>query len=95
MTSSDLIHESLFQALLEIRESASISGDKVSFHLAHLFHTVVARMKMAAAGETTYDDVLDALRDFARERGLEDWLKKQEQRLAKRESELALGSATP
>ena len=73
------------QALLEIRESARNSGDKVSFHLAHLFHTVVAHMRLAAGGEATYDDVLEELRELSRERGLEDWLNTQELRLSQRE----------
>ena len=51
-----------------------VHKDKVVFHLADLFHSVVLDMQNAAEGKCTYEDVWRVLGERAREKGLEEWL---------------------
>ena len=69
-----IVHRLLFQALLDIREQAQQQRDKVSFHLADLFHNVVLEMEAAARGGQSFDEVLGILQERASERGLDRWL---------------------
>jgi DUF1680 family protein len=71
---SHTVHRLLFRALLELRAQGHKQRNKVVFHLADLFHTVVLDMERAARGECTYDDVMRDLRQLADEKGLRKWL---------------------
>ena len=71
------VHRLLFQALLEMRSQGHDQKNKVVFHLADLFHNVVLEMENAAEGRCSYDDVLKALENRARERGLSQWMDSQ------------------
>jgi len=68
------IHRLLFRALLEMRSQRHEQQNKVVFHLADLFHTVVLEMERAARGECTYDDVMRSVHQMANEKGLCKWL---------------------
>jgi hypothetical protein len=70
----ETVHRVLFRALLEIRSQGHHEKNKVAFHLADLFHTVILEMENAAQGRCTYDDVLKLLEQRAKERGLDRWL---------------------
>jgi hypothetical protein len=78
----ETVHRLLFQALLEMRSEGHEHKNKLVYHLADLFHCVVLEMESAAAGKTSYDDVLRILIDRARERGLERWLNQTSDRLS-------------
>ncbi len=70
----ETVHRLLFRALLEIRSEGHDEKNKVVFHLADLFHTVVLEMENAAEGRCTYEDVLKLLEQRAQEKGLDRWL---------------------
>jgi hypothetical protein len=74
-TAVTLLHHLLFRALLEIRSAAREQENKVAYHLADLFHTVVLEMENAAEGRGTYEAALKALEERAEERGLSEWLR--------------------
>ncbi|HEX5272267.1 MAG TPA: hypothetical protein VFW33_17340 [Gemmataceae bacterium] len=71
---SHTAHRLLFRALLELRAQGHEQHNKVVFHLADLFHTVVLDLERAARGECSYDDVMRELRQLADEKGLRRWL---------------------
>jgi hypothetical protein len=71
---AETVHRLLFRALLEMRAQGHELKDKVVFHLADLFHSVVLEMANAAQGRESYEDVLRFLEERAREKGLEKWL---------------------
>jgi hypothetical protein len=73
-TALDLVHRVLFRALVEIREQGHEQKNKLVFHLADLFHTIVLDMEAAAEGRLNYEDVLRQLEEKAREKGCERWL---------------------
>ncbi len=68
------VHRLLFRALLEIRAQGHEQHNKVVFHLADLFHSVVLDLERAARGECSYEDVMRELRQLADEKGLRRWL---------------------
>lgn len=70
---STVVHRALFQALIEMRERAGESNDKVVWHLADLFHTIVLDLESASLGERSYDDVFQTLTDRVGEKGLGRW----------------------
>lgn len=70
----ETIHRLLFRALLEIRSQGHDEQNKVVFHLADLFHTIVLDMENAAEGRRTYEEVLNLLEQRAKEKGLDRWL---------------------
>ena len=70
----ETVHRLLFRALLEIRSQGHDEKNKVVFHLADLFHTIVLEMESAAEGRCTYEDVLKLLEERAKEKGLDRWL---------------------
>jgi hypothetical protein len=74
MKADQTVHRLLFRALLELRSQGHEHQNKVVFHLADLFHTVVLEMERAARGECRYEDVLRHLRELADEKGLRKWL---------------------
>jgi hypothetical protein len=71
---SHALHRLLFRALLELRAQGHERQNKVVFHLADLFHTVVLEMERAARGECSYEDVMRSLEEQAAEKGLRKWL---------------------
>src|SRR5262249_33486498 len=71
----ETVHRLLFRALLEMRSQGHDQKDKLVFHLADLFHTVVLEMKNAAEGKCTYEEVLRLLANRAKEMGLDRWFK--------------------
>ncbi len=71
---SHTLHRLLFRALLELRTQGHEDHNKVVFHLADLFHTIILDMERAARGECSYDDVMRELRQLADEKGLRRWL---------------------
>ena len=89
MNASKTVHRLLFQALLEIREQSRVNGDKVSYHLADLFHTVALQLEAAAEGKTNvnYEDILTFLKERAREKGCEEWIEARVSELASRSGE--------
>jgi hypothetical protein len=70
----ETVHRLLFRALLEVCSQGHDEKNKVVFHLADLFHTVVLEMQNAAEGRCTYEDVLKLLEQRAKEKGLDGWL---------------------
>jgi hypothetical protein len=74
MSDSELLHKTLYYALIEMRNCARESNDRVVFGLCDLFHNVVMPMGEAAEGKRTYDDVLQQLEDAAEEKGSSAWL---------------------
>ncbi len=82
MSAADTLHRLLFQALLEIRSQGHEARNKVVFRLADLFHNVVLEMQRAAQGEASFDDVLGLLQELAAEKGCENWLAQQMDRLS-------------
>jgi hypothetical protein len=79
----ETVHRLLFRALLEMRAQGHESKNKVVFHLADLFHNVVLEMQNAAEGRCSYDDVLKALQERAREKGLDRWLEETQESLGR------------
>lgn len=73
-TSAEVVHRLLFRALVELRAQGHELKDKLVFHLADLFHTVVLDLEAAAEGRLTYDDVLSQLEEKAKEKNCERWL---------------------
>lgn len=73
-SASTVVHRLLFRALLEMRSRGQEQSDKVTFHLADLFHTVVLELDRASKGDCSYEDVLKTLSSRAQERGLDRWL---------------------
>ena len=71
----ETVHKLLFRALLEIRSQGHDGQNKVVFHLADLFHSVVLEMENAAKGGCTYDDVMALLEQRVKEKGLDRWLR--------------------
>jgi hypothetical protein len=71
----ETVHKLLFRALLEIRSQGHDGQNKVVFHLADLFHSVVLEMENAAEGGCTYDDVMALLEQRVKEKGLDRWLR--------------------
>jgi hypothetical protein len=74
MSANHTVHRLLFRALLEMRSQGHEHHDKVVFHLADFFHTVVLEMERAARGECSYQDVMRTLEERATEKGLRRWL---------------------
>jgi len=74
LDASHQVHRLLFRALLEIRSQGHEHQNKVVFHLADLFHTIVLEMERAAHGECSYEGVLQRLQELAGEKGLRRWL---------------------
>ena len=74
MTDSDVLHEALYYALLDIRCQGRESNDKAVFHLANLFHNIVIQMGQAACGNREYSDVLKHLKETAAATGCQHWL---------------------
>jgi hypothetical protein len=79
---TETVHRLLFRALLEMRSQGHEQRNKVVFHLADLFHTIVLEMNNAAEGRCTYEDVLRRLEELAVEKGLEKWLSQNTDALA-------------
>jgi hypothetical protein len=73
-TAVELVHRLLFRALIEIRAQGHEHKNKLIFHLADLFHTTALDLEAAAAGQSTYEDVLRQLEKKAREKKCERWL---------------------
>jgi hypothetical protein len=74
LSALEAVHRLLFRALLEMRSQGHEHKNKVVFHLADLFHNVVLDMESAAEGKCSYLDVLTALEERAKEKGLERWV---------------------
>jgi hypothetical protein len=72
----ETVHRLLFRALLEIRSQGHEQKNKLVFHLADLFHNIVLEMGNAAEGQCTYEGVLKALEERAKEKGLDKWFEK-------------------
>ncbi|MEM7809073.1 MAG: hypothetical protein AAF561_13270 [Planctomycetota bacterium] len=70
----DQVYDVLFDALLELREAGSESGDKRVFHLADLLHQLPNWLKELDRGEISADDVVERLKSRAGDRGLSAWL---------------------
>jgi hypothetical protein len=71
---SHAVHRLLFRALLEMRSQGVEGQDKVVFHLADLFHSVVLDLERAARGECGYEEVMRTLGERADEKGMRRWL---------------------
>lgn len=76
MSSRSVIHQLLFQALLEMRQRGHDSGDNAVYHLADLFHNIALQLDQADAATESddYDDILEFLKRRAKEKGCDDWL---------------------
>ena len=86
MDTSDKLHQLLYYALINIRSEAHNHTDKVSFHLADLFHNAVLIMGQAARGERTYEEALDEIKSRAEEKGIGEWVDNHLTRIANTES---------
>jgi hypothetical protein len=73
-SATETLHRLLFRALLEMRARGHEQKDKVTFHLADLFHNIVLEMENAARGRCSYEEVLAKLSERADEKGLTRWL---------------------
>jgi hypothetical protein len=74
MSSRTLVHQLLFEALLEMRQRGHDSGDKVVFHLSDLFHNAVLQLD-GADDQSREDEVLEFIKRRAKEKGCEEWLR--------------------
>jgi hypothetical protein len=74
MPAVETVHRLLFRALLEMRSQGQEQKNKVVYHLADLFHTIVLDMEQAAERKCSYEEVLASLAERAREKGLDKWL---------------------
>lgn len=74
MNSSEIIHELLYHALIEIREEGRQEQNNVIFHLADLFHNVPKKLERAGKGERSYDDILREIKDRAKEQKIDSWI---------------------
>ncbi len=74
MDTTDKVHHLLYFALINIRSESYEKGDKVSYHLADLFHNAVILMGKAAKGERTYDDVMSEIMNRAKSKGCQKWV---------------------
>ncbi len=83
MSSQTLVHQLLFQALLEMRQRGHDSGDSAVFHLADLFHNVALQLEQAGTQSESddYDEILAFLKQRAKEKGCDDWLRQQLDRI--------------
>lgn len=83
MSSQAVVHRLLFQALLELRQRGHDSGDNAVYHLADLFHNVALQLEQAGAESESdsYDQILSFLKQRAKEKGCEDWLRSQLEQL--------------
>lgn len=79
MSSRNLVHQLLFEALLEMRERGRESGDNVVFHLGDLFHNAVLQLRdvdpIPEGGNDRYDEILAVLKMRAKDKGCQSWLK--------------------
>jgi hypothetical protein len=79
MSSRSLIHQLLFEALVELRHRGHESGDNVVFHLSDLFHNAVLQLRdveSSGQGEDdSYDEILAFIEMRAKEKGCDSWLK--------------------
>lgn len=80
MSSRSLIHQLLFEALLEMRQRGYESGDNVVFHLSDLFHNAVLQLDRTN-GDSSDDEVLEFLKKRAKEKGCEEWVQQQLDRI--------------
>jgi hypothetical protein len=74
MDTIDTVHQLLYYALINIRSEARENGDKVSYHLADLFHNAVVMMGQAAKGERSYNEVMAEIMDRAKAKRCEKWV---------------------
>ncbi len=84
MTDAELLHQLLYRALVEIRGSSREANDKVSYHLADLFHNIALEMGDAAQGGRTCSDVLGSLRERSESKECARWLDERLQEIQKR-----------
>ncbi len=71
---SDIVHELLFHALIDIRGQGVEMKDKVVFHLADLFHNIVLEMGQATSDNADYSRILTKIRKRAEAKGCERWI---------------------
>lgn len=83
MSSRNLVHQLLFEALLEMRQRGHDTGDNVVFHLSDLFHNAVLQLEHVEDGgpDEAYDEILGFLKLRAKEKGCEAWLQQQLDRI--------------
>ncbi len=79
------LHRLLFRALVEMRARGLEQQDKLTYHLADLFHNVVLDMESAAVGQQAYDTAFAALAQRANEKGMDRWLSSALSDLAKQQ----------
>lgn len=61
-------------ALIEIREKAHYSGDRLSYDLSDILHLIPSGMTLINNGTLTYEDLLKKLENRAKENGCYDWI---------------------
>ena len=71
---SDIVFQLLYAALIDIRENALKTEDKVAYHLSDLFHNVPDLLKQVEKGEIEYSDILNFVEKKAEDRGIKDWV---------------------
>ena len=86
MDDLELVHRLLYYALIDIRDASRESNDKVSYHLADLFHNIPLQMGDAAIGGRTHSDVLESLRKRAEEKDCGRWLSDRLQQIHSRDA---------
>ena len=74
MMPAEVLYRLLYLALIEIRAEGSTSGNKLLFHMADLYHHVPLQLIQVVQGESTYEDILAALRAQAQQKGVGEWL---------------------
>ena len=73
MTSKEIIHRLLFNALWQMREDAHEAKLAKTFHLADLFHNTPLTL-VRAENESDYDELLEKIKRRASEKGILAWV---------------------
>ncbi|HSV15370.1 MAG TPA: hypothetical protein VLI90_14010 [Tepidisphaeraceae bacterium] len=74
MSDREIIYKLLFDALLELRIEGHESKNAKVFRLADLFQQLPNRLRDMQQGKIEESQILEELRQRARERGVEQWL---------------------
>ena len=72
--SREVVFELLTRACFDIKEEAAKFGSARAYHLAGLFESIGFELSRADRGEIDDDQVLEDLKRWAKDRGIEAWL---------------------
>ncbi|MDM8551929.1 hypothetical protein QUF72_17730 [Desulfobacterales bacterium HSG2] len=69
-----LIHQLLYHALIDIREAACEGNSRAAFRLSDLIHTIPLQLERVRKEGGDYAEILNGLRERARQKGCESWI---------------------